>query len=96
MKSSMFVGRIIEFQNKKLICNLCIIQVTGSTQPSFLQHVMYVDQENKRLCVLGEVYRRFSVAPDVDALLETLDSASKQQAVGDLGDLDEMVVMDTT
>lgn len=57
---------------------------------------MHVDKENKRLCVLGEVYRRFSVAPDVDALLETLENAANQQPVDDLGDLDGLIVMDTT
>ena len=72
------------------------LQVTGSTQPTFLQHVTYVDPENKRLCVLGEIYRRFAVSPDVEALLDRIEIAGKEQVVDDLGDLDGMIVMDTT
>ncbi|KAI0091696.1 RNA polymerase III RPC4-domain-containing protein [Irpex rosettiformis] len=81
---------------KMRLSNGILLDVTGATQPSFLQHVTYVDPDNKRLCTVGEVYRRFQVSPDVDALLERMEGAGKDQAVGDLGDLDGLIVMDTT
>lgn len=49
-----------------------VIQVTAATQPSFLQHAVYHDEDKKRLVVLGEVNRRFIVSPDIDVLLEDM------------------------
>lgn len=48
------------------------LQVTAATQPSFLQHAVYLDDTKNRLIVLGEVNRRFIVSPDVDLLLEDM------------------------
>jgi DNA-directed RNA polymerase III subunit RPC4 len=47
--------------------------VTAATQPSFLQHVVYLDRKEKRLCVLGEINRRFVVTPDIESLLAEMD-----------------------
>jgi DNA-directed RNA polymerase III subunit RPC4 len=58
-------------------------QVTSATQPSFLSHAVHVDTARKRLCVLGEVNKRFIVTPDVEMLLADLDVADKQ--TGELG-----------
>ena len=69
------------------------LQVTAATQPSFLQHAVYLDPVNKRLCVLGEVNRRFVVSPDLDALLSAMEAADDAPAF-DLGD--GLISMDTT
>lgn len=48
------------------------MQVTAATQPSFLQHAVYLDADKKQLCVLGEINRRFVVSPDLEVLLAKL------------------------
>ena len=53
------------------------LKVTAATQPSFLQHAVHVDMENKRLCVLGEVNRRFIVSPNMDNLIEALEASTR-------------------
>jgi len=58
--------------------NGILLDVTAATQPSFLQHAVYLDIETKRLCVLGEVNKRFIVTPNVDALLDDLANAGMQ------------------
>lgn len=70
--------------------------MTAATQPSFLQHATYVDSENKLLCVLGEVTRRFVVSPDVQTLLESLERSETEPVVVEGGDLDGLISMDTT
>lgn len=47
-------------------------QVSAATQSSFLQQAVHIDKQKKKLCVLGEVNRRFIVTPDIDALLADL------------------------
>ncbi|KAI0072688.1 hypothetical protein K474DRAFT_1604653 [Panus rudis PR-1116 ss-1] len=81
--------------------NGIVLDVAGATQPSFLQQAVYLDPENKRLCVLGEVNRRFVVSPDLDALLSALEIAERPQQQSDdvmqLGlDGAELISMDTT
>ena len=66
-------------------------QVTAATQPSFLQHVVYLDNSRKgapeeetndkgtefaKMTVIGEVSRRFVVSPDIDAMLDELELGS--------------------
>ena len=70
-------------------------QVSAGTQPSFLQHVVYVDPETKRLCVFGDVRRRFVVSPDLDALLHSLEVAEHGKDDAGLDD-DGLITMDTT
>ena len=53
-------------------------QVAAGTQASFLQHAVHLDLPNKRLCVLGEVSKRFVVSPNIDALLAALDQADQE------------------
>ncbi|KAI0820807.1 RNA polymerase III RPC4-domain-containing protein [Trametes gibbosa] len=65
--------------------NGILLDVAAATQPSFLQHAVYVDTEHKQLCVLGEVNRRFVVTPDLDALLAGLDVADNPPTF-DLGE----------
>ena len=59
---------------------------------SFLQHAVYLDAAKKRLCVLGEVNRRFVVTPDLDALLSAMELADNPPAF-ELGD--GLLTMDT-
>ncbi|KAI8996571.1 RNA polymerase III RPC4-domain-containing protein [Trametes punicea] len=73
--------------------NGIVMDVTAATQPSFLQHAVYVDTENKRLCVLGEVNRRFVVTPDIEALLTSMELADNPPAF-ELGE--GLLTMDTT
>lgn len=57
--------------------------MTAATQPSFLQHAIYLDTEAKKLFILGEVNRRFVVSPDVDRLLEEaeiVEAAARNKA----------------
>ncbi|KAL5492246.1 hypothetical protein ACEPAI_3693 [Sanghuangporus weigelae] len=61
--------------------NGILLDVTAATQPSFLQHAVHVDMEKKKLSVIGEVNRRFVVSPDIDALLESLETAEQQAAM---------------
>lgn len=68
--------------------------MTPATQPSFLQHAVYVDPEHKRMTVLGEVNRRFMVSPDIDSLLASLERA-EQPPPSDL-DTDGLLRMDTS
>lgn len=70
------------------------VQVTAATQPSFLQHAVRLDSTNKRLCVLGEVNRRFVVTPDLDALLTAMELADNPPPAFELGE--GLLTMDTT
>lgn len=69
-------------------------QVSAATQPSFLQQAIYVDEQRKKLCVLGEVNRRFIVTPDIGALLVDLSVDNEQELPGLGGD--GLIVMDTS
>ncbi|TFK32803.1 RNA polymerase III RPC4-domain-containing protein [Crucibulum laeve] len=57
------------------LTNGILFDVSAGTQPSFLQQVTYLDKENKRLCVLGEVNKQFVVSPNVDTLLAAMEEA---------------------
>ncbi|CAA7267394.1 unnamed protein product [Cyclocybe aegerita] len=54
--------------------NGVLLDVNAATQPSFLQQAVYLDTVQKQLVVLGEVNKQFIVSPNVDALLEALES----------------------
>jgi len=65
---------------KMRLNNGMVMDVTAATQPSFLQHAVYVNPTAKKLHVLGEVNRRFVVSPDVDKLLEEAEKAERVKA----------------
>ena len=69
-------------------------QVSAATQPSFLQQAAYIDSQKKKLCVLGEVNRRFIVTPDIDALIADLSVDNEQGSTG--LDADGLITMDTS
>jgi len=70
------------------------VQVNAATQPSFLQQAVHLDMTSKRLVVLGEVNKRFSVSPDVDALLTAMELQDKIPSMSLDGQ--ELITMDTT
>lgn len=63
---------------KMRLSNGILLDVTSATQPSFLQQAVYLDTEHKRLAVLGEVNKRFVVAPDIDSLLADMERADAE------------------
>ncbi|KAK7686403.1 hypothetical protein QCA50_010627 [Cerrena zonata] len=69
------VGQLEIYQSgavKMRMGNGIVYDVTAATQPSFLQHAVYLDADKKQLCVLGEINRRFVVSPDLEVLLAKL------------------------
>ncbi|RXW14681.1 hypothetical protein EST38_g11179 [Candolleomyces aberdarensis] len=58
--------------------NDIVLDVNPATQPSFLQQAVYLDRNEKRLSVLGEVNKQFVASPDVDVLLQALEEADNQ------------------
>ncbi|CCM02436.1 uncharacterized protein FIBRA_04535 [Fibroporia radiculosa] len=62
---------------KMRLGNGIVMDVTAATQPSFLQQAVFVDAANKRLCVLGEVNRRFIVTPNIETLLSSMELAEQ-------------------
>lgn len=79
---------------KMRLGNGIVMDVTAATQPSFLQQAIYLDNENKRLCVLGEVNRRFAVSPNVDTLLSALELAENPAESLEFGE--GLITMDTS
>ncbi|KAJ8461970.1 hypothetical protein ONZ51_g11198 [Trametes cubensis] len=78
---------------KLRVGNGIVMDVTATTQPSFLQHAVYVDHEHKRLCVLGEVNRCFVATPDIETLLTSMELAENPPTF-ELGD--GLLTMDAT
>jgi len=66
---------------KMRLNNGMLMDVTAATQPSFLQHAVFLDPAAKKMHVLGEVNRRFVVSPDVDKLLEEMGKAEAASKV---------------
>ncbi|KAH8093816.1 RNA polymerase III RPC4-domain-containing protein [Cristinia sonorae] len=94
-KISGVVGQLEVYQSgvvKIRLGNGILLDVTAATQPSFLQHAVYMDPENKRMCVLGEVNRRFIVSPNLQTLLESM-LMSEQPPPSELDD-DGLIRMD--
>ena len=69
-------------------------QVNAATQPSFLQQAVYLDETNKQLIVLGEVNKRFSISPNVEALLAAMEAADREPS--STLDSENLIRMDTT
>jgi DNA-directed RNA polymerase III subunit RPC4 len=54
---------------------------------------VYLDRQEKRLCVLGEINRRFVVTPDITSLLDDMaipDDPTEEET------LEDLITMDTT
>lgn len=54
--------------------NDIVMDVTGGSQASFLQQVMILDAEEKKATTLGELHRKFVVAPEIDSMLKDVDA----------------------
>jgi len=68
--------------------------VTAATQPSFLQHAVHVDMKEKSMSVLGEVNKRFTVAPDIDTLLAAMQTSENKPLILQGGE--DLITMDAT
>jgi DNA-directed RNA polymerase III subunit RPC4 len=66
-----------------LLLTMSSWQVNAATQPSFLQQAVYLDEKEKRLIVLGEVNKRFSVSPNVEKLLAAMEAADRDTTILD-------------
>ncbi|OCH93642.1 hypothetical protein OBBRIDRAFT_885313 [Obba rivulosa] len=90
------IGQLEIYQSgavKMRLANGILLDVSAATQPSFLQQAVHIDPTNKRICVLGEVNRRFVVSPDIDALLSSMELADNPPPIP----LDEgLITMDTS
>ncbi|KAJ8521567.1 hypothetical protein ONZ45_g1724 [Pleurotus djamor] len=89
------IGQLEVYQSgvvKIRLNNGILLDVTSATQPSFLQHAVSLDVENKRMCVLGEVNKRFIASPNVDMLLHALETAEAPPSANGEQDLVSMDV----
>jgi len=77
---------------KMRLANDIVLDVTAATQPSFLQQAVYLDNNEKRLIVLGEVNKRFTVSPNVESLLSAMELADKKPTLHG----EDLIKMDTT
>ncbi|KAG6815798.1 hypothetical protein H0H87_011242 [Tephrocybe sp. NHM501043] len=78
---------------KMRLANGIVLDVMAATQPSFLQQAVLLDKEEKSLVVLGEVNKRFSVSPNVETLLSSMEIADKKPTMTPL-DHEELIQMD--
>ncbi|TCD69616.1 hypothetical protein EIP91_006841 [Steccherinum ochraceum] len=96
-KISGVVGQLEIYQSgsvKMRLGNGILLDITAATQPSFLQHAVYMDPENKRMCILGEVNRRYVVSPDLQTLLEGMEIA--EQPASNVLEDEGLIRMDTS
>ncbi|KAF9457529.1 RNA polymerase III RPC4-domain-containing protein [Collybia nuda] len=80
LKVDGIIGQLETYRSgavKMRLANGILLDVTAATQPSFLQHAVCLNIAGKRLSVLGEVNKRFSVSPNVEALLAAMDEADR-------------------
>ncbi|ORY35029.1 RNA polymerase III RPC4-domain-containing protein [Naematelia encephala] len=57
---------------KMVLGDNIVMNVTPGVPPTFIQHLVHVDQPSKSLTVLGEVNTQYTVSPDIDRLLQDL------------------------
>ncbi|KAF4570040.1 hypothetical protein EYR36_009846 [Pleurotus pulmonarius] len=89
------IGQLEVYQSgavKIRLGNGILLDAAAATQPAFLQHAVYLDEGGKRMCVLGEVNKRFTVSPNVDMLLNALEAAERVPVV--LEGEQDMITMD--
>lgn len=81
------IGRLDVFRDGRVhfrFGNDLIMEVMGGSQTSFLQHTMVLDEKEGTATTLGEVRRKFVVAPEIssmlaDAQLHDEQTTSQQQ-----------------
>ncbi|KAF8831573.1 hypothetical protein HHX47_DHR1000549 [Lentinula edodes] len=77
------------------LANGIVLDVSPASQPSFLEHAVHLDMKENKLAILGELFRHYLVAPDIDALLnamDALDSGSQTVLAGE----ENLIRMDIT
>ncbi|KAJ3761840.1 RNA polymerase III RPC4-domain-containing protein [Lentinula raphanica] len=72
-----------------------VLEVSPASQPSFLEHAVHLNMNESKLAILGEIYRHYSVAPDVDALLAAMDALDNRPQTVLAGE-ETLIRMDTT
>lgn len=55
--------------------NDIVMELTGGSQSSFLQHVMILDGDQQKATTLGELHRKFVVSPEIESMLNDVDIA---------------------
>ncbi|KDR65736.1 hypothetical protein GALMADRAFT_260144 [Galerina marginata CBS 339.88] len=63
------------------LTNGMLLDVNAATQPAFLQQAVHLNKADKQLIVLGEVNKQFVVSPNVDALLNALESEQENNLI---------------
>lgn len=84
------IGRLEIYQSgavRMRLANGILLDVNAATQPSFLQQAVYLDEKEKKLIVLGEVNKRFSVSPNVETLLATMEAADRELSTASDGEI---------
>ncbi|UZJ53136.1 hypothetical protein CBS101457_002456 [Exobasidium rhododendri] len=69
------IGRLDVFRDGRVQFrfNDIVMEVTGGSQSSFLQQVMILSGEEKKATTLGELHRKFVVAPEIESMLNDVD-----------------------
>ncbi|KIK63813.1 hypothetical protein GYMLUDRAFT_162908, partial [Collybiopsis luxurians FD-317 M1] len=76
------------------LANGIVLDVTAATQASFLEHAVHLDLNENKLAVLGEIYKRYVVSPDVDVLLGAMDAQDNDNQL--LEGEENLIRMDVT
>ncbi|KAJ3814304.1 RNA polymerase III RPC4-domain-containing protein [Lentinula aff. lateritia] len=61
------------------LANGIVLDVSPASQPSFLEHAVHLDMKENKLAILGELFRHYLVAPDIDALLNAMDALDSEE-----------------
>jgi DNA-directed RNA polymerase III subunit RPC4 len=79
------IGRLDVFRDGRVQFrfNDIVMEVTGGSQSSFLQQVMILNGEEKKATTLGELHRKFVVAPEIESMLNDVDIASHTSGHGE-------------
>jgi DNA-directed RNA polymerase III subunit RPC4 len=67
------IGRLDVYSDGRVqitIGDEIVMEVTGASQSTFLQQVMHVDANTKQAVTLGNVEKKFVVAPEISMMLE--------------------------
>lgn len=73
------IGRLDVFRDGRVHFRFgadLVMDVTGGSQASFLQHVMIIDEDAQRATTLGELRRKFVVAPEIASMLADAAAAN--------------------
>ena len=75
------IGRLDVFRDGRVNFRFgdgLVMEVTGGSQASFLQQVMIIDGQAGRATTMGELHRKFVVAPEIASMLADADLAADE------------------